>query len=181
MPNPPHNLIDLDPGPDWPRIVRLIVEIPKNSRNKYEYDDELGLFRLDRPLYSPVRYPGDYGFVPGTLQEDGDPLDVLALADEPAYPGVLILVRPIGMLELMDQKEPDHKVLAVPNRNPNFDPIESIEQVSPHTLREIEHFFDIYKELEGKKTEIRGWRGAPETRAMMSAGRERYLRRHSPA
>jgi inorganic pyrophosphatase len=170
------SLYDLEPGPDCPEIVRLIVEIPKNSSNKYEYDSGLGVFRLDRPLYSPLHYPGDYGFVPGTLGEDGDPLDVLALADEPSYPGVLISVRPVGMLEMVDQQQPDQKILAVPNRNPRFDSIQTIEQVFPHNLREIEHFFDIYKELEGKRTEIRGWRGAQQARDLIVTARERYLK-----
>ncbi len=109
----------------------MIVEIPKNSTNKYEYDGQLGVFRLDRTLYSPMHYPGDYGFIPGTLAEDGDPLDVLALVDEASFPGVLIYVRPVGMLSMLDQNEPDTKILAVPNRNPRFDRIHTIDQVFP--------------------------------------------------
>ena len=97
-------LYDLDPGSDCPRLVRMIVEIPKNSTNKYEYDAELGLFRLDRTLYSPVHYPGDYGFIPGTLADDGDPVDVLALVEEPSFSGCLIEVRPIGMLNMIDRR-----------------------------------------------------------------------------
>ena len=89
----------------------MIVEIPKNSANKYEYDGKLGVFRLDRALYSAVHYPGDYGFIPGTLAEDHDPLDVLTLVDEPSYPGVLMLVRPVGVLIMVDQDEPDEKIL----------------------------------------------------------------------
>jgi inorganic pyrophosphatase len=174
-------LYDIDPGPDCPEIVRMIVEIPKNSTNKYEYDGVLGVFRLDRTLYSPMHYPGDYGFVPGTLAEDGDPLDVLVLVDEPSYPGVLIAVRPVGMLEMVDQQEPDQKILAVPNRNPRFDPIHTMDQVFPHNLREIEHFFAIYKELEGKRTEMRGWRGPREARELIRLCRERYLKLHPPA
>jgi inorganic pyrophosphatase len=168
-------LYDLDPGPDCPEIVRMIVEIPKNSANKYEYDGELGVFRLDRVLYSAVHYPGDYGFVPGTLAEDDDPLDVLALVDEPSFPGVLIAVRPVGVLSMVDQDEPDEKILAVPNRNPRFDQIHTIDQVFPHNLREIEHFFGIYKELEGKRTEIRGWKGPREAREIIRRSRRRYL------
>ena len=140
----------------------MIVEVPKNSSNKYEYDGKLGLFRLDRALYFPLHYPGDYRFVPGTLAEAGDPLDILTLVDEPSYPGVLIMVRPVGLLEMVDQNEPDQKVLAVPDRNPRFEHVKTIADVAPHSLREIEHFFDIYKELEGKRTEIHGWRGAAE-------------------
>jgi len=168
-------LYDLEPGPDCPEIVRMIVEIPKNSTNKYEYDGTLGVFRLDRTLYSPMHYPGDYGFIPDTQAEDGDPLDVLTLVDEASFPGVLIVVRPLGALDMLDQNEADQKILAVPNRNPRFD------QVFPHNLREIEHFFTIYKELEGKHTEMRGWRGPREAREIISRARERYLKTHPPA
>ena len=153
----------------------MIVEIPKNSSNKYEYDGETGLFRLDRALYSPLHYPGDYGFVPGTLAEDGDPLDVLALVDDASYPGVLISVRPVGVLDMVDDDEPDQKILAVPNKNPRFDQIHTLDQVFPHKLREIEHFFTIYKELEGKRTEMRGWRGPREARDLVRLCRDRYL------
>jgi inorganic pyrophosphatase len=155
----------------------MIVEIPKNSSNKYEYDGELGVFRLDRALYSPLHYPGDYGFVPGTLADDGDPLDVLAIVDDASYPGVLISVRPVGLLDMIDNDEPDQKILAVPNKNPRFDQIHTIDQVFPHKLREIEHFFAIYKELEGKKTEMRGWRGPKEARDLIRLSREHYLQK----
>lgn len=156
----------------------MIVEIPKNSSNKYEYDGALGVFRLDRALYSPLHYPGDYGFIPGTLAEDGDPLDVLALVDEHSYPGVLIQVRPVGVLDMVDQDEPDQKILAMPNHNPRFDQIHTIDQVFPHKLREIEHFFTIYKELEGKRTEMHGWRGPREAREIIRRARERYMGAH---
>ena len=117
------------------------------------------MFRLDRALYSAVHYPGDYGFIPGTLAEDHDPLDVLTLVDEPSYPGVLMLVRPVGVLIMVDQDEPDEKILAVPDHNPRFDQIHTIDQVFAHNLREIEHFFTIYKELEGKRTADEGVEG----------------------
>ncbi len=172
-------LYDLEPGPDCPEIVRAIVEIPKNSSNKYEYDGALGVFRLDRALYSPMHYPGDYGFIPGTLAEDGDPIDVLTLVDEASFPGVLIMVRPLGMLEMVDQNLPDQKILAVPERNPRFDQIHTIDQVFPHNLREIEHFFAIYKELEGKHTKMNGWRGPREARESIRKARERYLKAHA--
>jgi inorganic pyrophosphatase len=153
----------------------MIVEVPRNSANKYEYDGTLGVFRLDRALYSPMHYPGDYGFIPGTLALDHDPLDVLTLVDEPSYPGVMIMVRPVGLLEMVDQDEPDQKVLAVPNRNPRFDHIKTIDEVSPHSLREIEHFFTIYKELEGKRTQIHGWEGAEQAKNAIAAARANYL------
>src|SRR3984893_12860797 len=98
-------LYDLDPGPDCPELVRMIVEIPKNSANKYEYYGKLGVFRLDRALYSPVHYPGDYGFIPGTLATDGDPMDVLALVEEPKFSGCVVEVRPVGVLNLVDQQQ----------------------------------------------------------------------------
>jgi inorganic pyrophosphatase len=168
-------LYDIDPGPDCPEIVRMIVEIPKNSSNKYEYDGQLGVFRLDRALYSPLHYPGDYGFVPGTLAEDGDPLDVLAIVDDASYPGVMILVRPVGLLDMIDGDEPDQKILAVPTKNPRFEQIHTMDQVFKHKQREIEHFFTIYKELEGKRTAMRGWQGPREARDLIRACRERYL------
>ena len=155
----------------------MIVEIPRNSSNKYEYDGNLGVFRLDRALYSPMHYPGDYGFIPGTWEEDGDPLDILVLVDEPSFPGVMISSRPVGVLEMIDQGEKDMKVLAVPNANPRFDQIHDITQVFPHNLREIEHFFTIYKELENKRTELRGWHDAAHARQLIRDSRQAYLER----
>ena len=121
----------------------MIVEIPKNSGNKYEYDSSMGVFRLDRVLYSPMRYPGDYGFIPGTRADDGDPLDVLALVEEPSFPGCLIEVRPIGILNMMDNRKADQKIVAVPNRNPRYDEVRSMDHIVPHVRRELAHFFSI--------------------------------------
>src|SRR5215831_3595060 len=113
----------------------MIVEIPRNSTNKYEYDGKLGVFRLDRALYSPLHYPGDYGFIPGTLGEDGDPFDILALAAVPAFTGCLMEVRPVGLLDMVDSDEPDQKVIAVPLRDPRYEPIRDIDEVFPHVRR----------------------------------------------
>ena len=153
----------------------MIVEIPKGSVNKYEYDGETGLFRLDRSLYSPVHYPGDYGFIPGTLAEDGDPLDVLTLVSEPSFTGCQIEVRPVGILNMVDRDEQDQKVIAVPTRNPRYDQIHTMDQVFAHVRRELEHFFSIYKELEGKVTASQGWGGPREARRTILESRERYL------
>ena len=153
----------------------MIVEIPKNSANKFEYDGKLGVFRLDRALYSPMHYPGDYGFIPGTLAEDGDPLDVLTLVTEPSFTGCLIEVRPVGVLYMVDKDEHDQKILAVPNNNPRYDSIHTIDQIFPHLKREIEHFFSIYKELQGSKTEINGWGGPKEARRLITDFRHIYL------
>jgi len=159
----------------------MIVEIPKNSSNKYEYDGALGVFRLDRVLYSPMHYPGDYGFIPGTLADDGDPLDVLALVEEPSFPGCMIEVRPVGILNMVDDAEKDQKVIAVPNRNPRYDQIHTMDQLFPHTRREIEHFFTIYKELEGKRTQMRGWGNPMEARETIVRSRKAYLDRKTGA
>jgi len=153
----------------------MIVEIPKDSGNKYEYDSELGVFRLDRALYSPMHYPGDYGFIPGTLADDGDPLDVLALVEEPSFPGCLIEVRPVGILNMVDNEEADQKIIAVPNRNPRYDEVHTMDQIFPHVRREIEHFFTIYKELEGKKTQMQGWGRPMEAREVVVKSRRSYL------
>lgn len=168
-------LYDIDPGPETPEVVRMIVEIPKNSANKIEYDGKLGVFRLDRALYSPMHYPGDYGFIPGTLAEDGDPLDVLALVNEPSFTGCLIEVRPVGVLYMVDKDEADQKVLAVPNNNPRYDSIHTMDQIFPHVKREIEHFFSIYKELQGSKVRMEGWGGPKEARKLIVDFRRAYL------
>lgn len=168
-------LYDLDPGPECPELVRTIVEIPKGSSNKYEYDGALGVFRMDRALYSPMHYPGDYGFIPGTLASDGDPMDVLVLVQEASYPGIMIEVRPVGILNMVDQEEGDQKILAVPNRNPRYDQIHTMDQIFPHVRREIEHFFTIYKELEGKLTKMEGWGGPREARKAILESRRVYL------
>jgi inorganic pyrophosphatase len=170
------NLYDIDPGAECPEIVRMIVEIPQHSANKYEYDGKLGLFRLDRALYSPLHYPGDYGFIPGTLADDDDPLDVMVLVQQPSYPGVMIEVRPVGLLNMVDNNERDQKILAVPTHNPRYDQIHTLDQIFPHTKREIEHFFTIYKELEGKVTSMNGWGGPREARKAIVECRQRYLK-----
>ena len=168
-------LYDLDPGPHTPEIVRVIIEIPKNSSNKYEYDGELGVFRLDRALYSPLHYPGDYGFIPGTLAEDHDPLDIIVLVTEPSFTGCLMEARPVGVLNMIDSTETDKKILAVPNRNPRFDSVHTLDQVFPHSLREIEYFFSIYKDLQGCKTTIDGFAGPREARRVIAESRQAYL------
>lgn len=150
---------DLPPGPNPPDHLHAIIEIPRGSRNKFELDKETGLFRFDRLLYSAVYYPGDYGFIPSTLADDDDPLDVLVMVTEPTFPGCLIDVRPIGVFAMRDEKGQDEKVLAVPVRDPLYDEFHELDDAAPHFLREVEHFFAIYKELEGVRTEILGWRG----------------------
>jgi inorganic pyrophosphatase len=171
------NLYELEPGPEMPEVVRVIVEIPKDSPNKYEYDGKLGVFRLDRALYSPMHYPGDYGFIPGTLAADGDPMDVLVLVNRPTFPGCLLEVRPIGVLNMVDQKELDQKIIGVSPRDPRYSEVHTLDQVAPHTKRELEHFFAIYKELEGRVTQTQGWGGPQEARKVILDSRALYLDR----
>ena len=152
-----HPWKDLPPGPHPPEQVTAVIEIPRGSRNKYELDKDSGLFKLDRVLYSAVHYPGDYGFVPRTLHEDGDPLDVLVRINEPTFPGCQIDVRPIGVLRMLDLGEPDDKILAVPVNDPLHREYFDIADMPQHFLREVEHFFAIYKDLEGKRVQILGW------------------------
>lgn len=137
--------------------VTVMVEIPKGSRNKYEYDKEKRVFKFDRMLFSAVHYPSDYGFIPDTLAQDGDPLDALVLVWEPTFPGCLIEARPVGLFKMWDEKGPDEKILCVPVSDPFWNYIESLTDVPPHLLKEIEHFFAIYKDLEEKKTGVEGW------------------------
>lgn len=148
---------DIPPGPQPPEAVTAVIEIPSGSRNKYELDKITGLLRLDRVLYSAVQYPGDYGFIPGTLAEDGDPLDVLVLINEPTFPGCLITVRPVGVLYMTDRGEPDEKILAVPSEDPYHQEYFDIADLPQHYLKEVQHFFGVYKDLEGKRVEIGEW------------------------
>jgi len=169
--------IEPDPGPETPQIVRMVVEIPRDSSNKYEYDPSLKLFKLSRTLYSPLHYPGDYGFIPGTIAEDHEPLDILCMVTSPSFTGCLTYVRPVAVLDMLDGGELDNKVLAVPGRDPRHDEIRDLSNVSEHVQREIEYFFSMYKELEGKTMKMRGWRGIDEAYSVINASRERYLER----
>lgn len=150
-------LDDLPTGPNVPHVINAVIEIPKGSSNKYEYDKELNVFRLDRTLYSPVHYPGAYGFLPRTLSEDGDPLDVVVIVEKDTFPGCLIEVRPVGVLVMRDDAGLDHKILAVPVNDPRMRDVHGLQHLARHYLAEVDYFFNIYKELEGKKSDTYGW------------------------
>ena len=152
--NPWH---DIDPGKRAPDIVDCIIEVPRGSRNKYELDKKTGIMKLDRVLYSAVHYPGDYGLIPRTLHEDGDPLDVLVLVKEQTFPGCMIDVRPLGVLRMLDRGEPDDKILAVALKDPYYEEFFDIADIPQHLLKEVEYFFSTYKDLEGKRVQIIGW------------------------
>lgn len=176
-----HPWHDLPPGPNPPDELNVVIEIPRGTRNKYELDKETGLFRLDRLLYSAVYYPGDYGLVPRTLADDGDPLDVLVMVTEPTFPGCLIVVRPIGAFLMQDERGSDEKILAVPVQDPLYSEYHDLDDVAPHFLREVEHFFEIYKELEGVTTTVLGWRNRDEARRIILAAIEGYDRQRDRA
>jgi len=153
--------------------IDAVVETPKGSRNKYEFDPESGAIRLDRVLYSSIHYPGDYGFIPGTTSGDGDPLDVLILVEEPTFPGCRVRIRPIGVLLLRDGTDEDEKILGVPTADPRFAEIIDLIQVPHHLLAEVENFFETYKALEEKTTATGGWKGAAEAREVLKRRRSR--------
>jgi inorganic pyrophosphatase len=164
------------PGP-YPDIIEVVVEIPRGSRNKYEYDPEGGVFRLDRVLSSAVFYNFDYGYVPDTHADDGDPTDALLLIDEPTFTGCHVWARPVGMLEMRDEQGGDFKILCVAVGDPHQAHVSRLDQVRPHRLVEIENFFQTYKLLEDKTVEVVGWRGAERAREVLLADRGTYERR----
>jgi inorganic pyrophosphatase len=169
------NYLELPVGEKSPEVINAVIEIPYEGVNKYEYDKENHVFRLDRNLYSPVHYPGDYGFIPSTLAADGDPLDCLVLVDAPSFPGCVMKVRPIGLLEMLDQGLGDEKVLCVGHSNPRYKDVWNFSEIYPHMLKEITHFFAIYKDLEGKRVEVRGWRDAAFARAKVVEAQQSFI------
>lgn len=169
-----HPWHDIPTGSAPPHVVTAVVEIPKHERNKYELDKHLGVFRLDRVLHSSVHYPGDYGFVPRTLSGDGDPIDVLVLMTEPTFTGCLVEVRPIGVFNLLDRGEEDEKLIAVPTADPYYRKTTALDDLPEHALKEIEHFFLVYKDLEGTRTESRGFEGRAGAELAMIDAMARY-------
>jgi inorganic pyrophosphatase len=165
---------DIPPGRHPPDEVTAVVEIPFGSRNKYELDKATGLMKLDRVLYSAVHYPGDYGFIPRTLHEDGDPLDVLVLVKEETFPGCMIDVRPLGVLRMLDRGEPDDKILAVALRDPYYEEFFDIADIPQHLLKEVEYFFSTYKDLEGKRVQIVGWEKSESAAQVIMESIARY-------
>jgi inorganic pyrophosphatase len=155
-------------------MVEVIVEIPRGSRNKYEYDHDRGVIRLDRRLFSATFYPADYGFIPDTLAEDGDPLDALVLLDEPTFPGCLVEARPVGVFWMSDEKGPDAKIICTPIGDPLWEHVRDVADLPQHLTHEIAHFFDVYKDLEpGKSTNIAGFEGSEAAWGEIRRSRER--------
>jgi inorganic pyrophosphatase len=160
----------------FPHIVEAVVEIPRGSRNKYEYDEAARVFRLDRVLASAVHYNFDYGFVEGTRAGDGDHTDALLLIDEPTFTGCHVWARPIGGLEMRDEKGFDFKVLCVAVGDPHQAHVERLDQVRPHRRVEIEHFFETYKLLEDKTVEVVGWRDVDRALEVLEEDRRTWSR-----
>ncbi len=167
----------LGPGDKAPEIVNAIIEIPMNSSVKYEFDKEKCLVAVDRFLYTSMSYPFNYGFIPGTLEEDGDPVDILVISREPVYPGSLIEVVPIAVLNMEDEEGLDWKIVAVPK--PKLDPLykdwTDVDSIPEAIKNKIKHFFEHYKELEpGKWVKVKGWEGKEKALEIIKKAIERY-------
>jgi inorganic pyrophosphatase len=156
-------------------VETVLIEIPKGSRNKYEYDKERKVIRFDRMLFSSMVYPSDYGFFPDTLALDGDPLDAMVLTWESTFPGCVIDVHLVALFDMEDDKGRDQKILCVPKTDPLWNYIEHIDQVPPHLLREITHFFQTYKNLEDKKVKVIGWKDFETAVTVLQEAKDRYL------
>ncbi len=165
-----------DIAPGTPEELNVIIEIPKGSHNKYEVDKETGLIKLDRVNYSDAAYPFDYGFVPQTLWEDGDPLDVIVLSTFPLHPGILLTVRPVAVMDMIDSGEGDAKIIAVPAEDKRWEDVQDLADLNQHALKEYRHFFETYKALKGKPApvEIRGINGKAEAVAAINKSFELY-------
>lgn len=155
------------PAQPEPGLINVLIEIPAGSKNKYEFDKDMGAFILDRVLFASVQYPYDYGFVPNTLADDGDPLDGMVLMDQPTFPGCVIAARPIGMLEMVDSGDRDEKILCVPAEDPRYSQVKDLNDIAPHRLDEIAEFFRTYKNLEKKVTEILGWQNLDKVKPLV--------------
>ncbi|OGG00345.1 inorganic diphosphatase [Candidatus Gottesmanbacteria bacterium RBG_13_37_7] len=163
-------------GDKTPEIVNAVVEIPKGSHNKYEYDEDLEAIKLDRILHSPVYYPTDYGFIPQTRSEDGDHLDVLLIISEPVFPGCVVEVRPVGVLYMEDEAGKDEKIIAVAVNDPLLTRIKDVGDIDDFFKKEIHHFFEVYKALEKKKVKVHYWHAKEVAYTIISAAVERFLK-----
>jgi len=163
---------DVEPGTK--DEMNVIIEIPKGSKNKYEIDKETGLIALDRAMHTAQDYPFDYGFVPKTLWEDDDALDVLVLTTYPLAPGILVRVRPVAVMEMIDDGESDNKIIAVPVKDPRWDEVQDLGDINKHTIKEIEHFFSTYKKVQNKEVEVKGFKDKAAAQADFEKSLELY-------
>lgn len=165
-------LHDIDPG--TADSTNVIIEIPKFSKNKYEIDKETGLIALDRVMHSAQDYPFDYGFVPKTLWDDGDALDVVVLTTYPLAPGILVPVRMVAVMDMIDDGDSDAKIIAVPKKDPRWDDVKDLNDINKHTLKEIEHFFATYKKVQNKEVIVNGFSDAAAAKAAFLKSRKLY-------
>ena len=165
---------DVSRGKNIPNEINVIVEINKGSKNKYEIDKETGLIALDRAMHTAQDYPFDYGFVPQTLWDDNDALDVVILTTYPLFPGILVACRPVAIMGMVDGGEADDKIIAVPVGDPRWTEVTDLTDINTHTLKEIEHFFMTYKQIQKKSVEVTGFKGASEARAAVNRSIELY-------
>jgi len=169
---------DIIPGKKAPKEINVIVEIPKGSKNKYEIDKATGLIALDRALHTAQDYPFDYGFMPQSLWDDGDALDVVLLTTYPLFPGVLVVARPVAIMHMTDSGEGDDKVIAVPVHDPRWDDIKDLKNINKHTLKELEHFFSTYKKIQNKEVGVTGFSGVKVAHAAVLKGIKLYKQKH---
>ncbi len=167
-----------DIAPGTADSINVIVEINRGSKNKYEVDKETGLIALDRVLFSAQDFPFDYGFVPQTLWEDNDPVDVIILTTYPLVPGLLVKVRPVALMNMIDSGDSDDKVIAVPVGDPRWADIKDLADINPHTIKEIEHFFMTYKKLQNKEVNVRGFKGRAAAEEVFTKGCELYQNKY---
>ena len=167
-------LHDISAGKNVPEIINVIIEIPKGSKNKYEIDKETGLIALDRASHTSQDFPFDYGFMPQSHWEDGDPLDVVVLATYPLAPGILVKVRPVAIMNMIDDGDSDAKIIAVPEKDPRWDEVQDIQNINKHTLKEIEHFYKTYKQLQNKEVVVQGFEGKAAAHAAILKSQELY-------
>lgn len=167
-------------GENAPKSFNVIIENPRGSKNKYEVDKKTGLIKLDRPMKTAQDFPFDYGFIPQTYWHDNDPLDVVVLSTYPFSPGILVEVRPVGVVRMVDCGEKDEKILTVPVSDPRFEEVQELEHINKHTLKEYQHFFETYKTIEeGKDVKIDGIDGKKEAMAVVKEGIEMYKKKFS--
>jgi inorganic pyrophosphatase len=167
---------DINPALITPEVFTTLIEIPKGSKCKYELDKSTGLLRLDRILYTSTHYPANYGFIPRTYADDGDPLDVLVIGMEPIYPMTLIDVYPIGVMRMTDGGKLDDKIIAIAVSDPNYNKIKTIDELPTHIFDEIMHFFSVYKQLENKQTAVKTLGGRAEAERIINEAIEGYKR-----
>ena len=159
--------------------VEVVIEIPRGSRNKYEIDHDTGAVWLDRMLFTATQYPADYGFIEGTLGGDGDPLDALVLLEDPVFPGIWVQARPLGVLYMTDEAGEDEKIICVPPREPRWENVQDLADLTPQLVAEIRHFFEVYKALEpGKLTTTHGWHSAAIAEAVVTEAQKRATKEH---